>query len=152
MGMMEELNRIDWGDLVVASGKANQVPKALIGLLSPDESIRNRAYAQLDNEVVCQSDLYNSSYFVIPFLIRLLADKVEYGRDRMYDLLYEIANGYAPSDVKCRTNEGEEMTLKEACDRELKKGLSTFRNDALDHDNQISQKALELIELLADSP
>ena len=148
MQTLEELTAVAWSEKSVASGKADMVPEALAGLLSTDENLRNRSYWQLDNEVVLQSDLYEAAYFVIPFLIDFLRVKVVHGRDRIYDLLYEIANGHAPSSILCRTKDGDEVPLMDACLREVKKGISVFRRDLTDANHRISQKAKELLDLL----
>jgi hypothetical protein len=150
--LADELARIPWSTLDVASGKAGHVPKALLGLLSPDETVRNTSYWQLDNEVVCQSDLYEASYFVVPFLLKMLHEPVRYGRDRIYDLLFEIANGSAPPTVECRTHEGEQVPLKVASFREVEKGMDVFKRDAVaDSDPRIRKKAEELIEALEEA-
>jgi hypothetical protein len=146
---LKKLSEIAWTEKAVASGKASHVPQALTGLISHDEKIRNRSYWQLDNEVVLQSDLFEAAYFVIPFLIQYLDERVSYGRDRIYDLLLEIANGYAPANVRCLTSERDEVSLMAACTRELKKGLPTFDRDAADTDHVLGDKAKELIDLLA---
>jgi hypothetical protein len=145
---LNELSAVPWGQKSVASGSAAHVPQALAGLVSPDAAVRNRSYWQLDNEVVLQSDLYEAAYFVIPFLIRFLSEKSPHGRDRIYDLLFEIANGEAPTTITCETSDGDVLPLKQACAGELKKGLSVFRRDTSDADPLIRQKAKELIELL----
>src|SRR5438128_80126 len=93
----EDLRAIPWSQKSVASGKADHVPEALAGMVSPDERLRERSYWRLDNEVVLQSDLYDAAYFVIPFLIQYLLERVPHGRDRVYDLLIEIGRGFAPS-------------------------------------------------------
>ena len=147
--IVNELAKIPWNTLDIASGKGGHVPQALLGLISPDEAVRNRSYWQLDNEVVCQSDLYEAAYFVVPFLLTMLNERVQHGRDRIYDLLYEIANGAAPSSVLVRTLQGDEIPLKDACAQEINKGLDIFRRDAADSDPRISKKATELLELLA---
>lgn len=148
----QELSQIPWGEKSVASGKADKVPQALLGLISPDEAVRNRSYWQLDNEVVLQSDLYEAAYFVIPVLIEFLSEKVPHGRERIYDLLYEVANGDAPRSVTCRTAEGDEIPLKEACSLELAKGLHVFRRDTRDANPLIRQKASSLLDMLKSDP
>jgi hypothetical protein len=148
MQAVDNLSRIAWGEKAVASGKADKVPQALAGLLSPDEQVRNRSYWQLDNEVVLQSDLYEAAYFVIPFLVSFLRDHVPYGRDRVYDLLYEITNGEAPPTVMCRTTEGDGIPLKAACTREVKKGLAVYIRDTKDADPLVKQKAKQLVDVV----
>jgi hypothetical protein len=148
MSALQGLSQITWNEKSVASGKAIHVPQALAGLISPDEKVRNRSYWQLDNEVVLQSDLYEAAYFVIPFLIEFLNEENIHGRERIYDLLYEIAQGNAPLTVLCRTKEGDEIPLKDACTREIVKGFTTFLRDAKEANPLISKKAKELMEVL----
>ena len=151
MKLDESISCVPWNDIKVASGTAEQVPDALIGLLSPDEETQNRSYWRLDNEVVLQSDLYEAAYYVIPILVQMLADKVPHGRERIYDLLYEIANGYAPATSSCRTRDGKLVTLREACAEEPNDGLNIFRQDADDADPRITAKARELVALLGET-
>ena len=143
------ISSVPWNEIKVASGSAGRVPEALIGLLSPDEETRNRSYWRLDNEVVLQSDLYEAAYYVIPILVQMLEDKVA-GRARIYDLLYEIGNGYAPSTTLFRTREGFLMPLRFACYLELAKGSEVFMRDATDRDQSIAVKSTELTGLLGN--
>jgi hypothetical protein len=145
------IHAVPWGDLAVASGRASHVPEALLNLLSPDAETRNRAYWQLDNEVVLQSDLYEAAYFVVPILIMILEGKPEFGGDRIYDLLYEIANGWAPATTVCRSRDGTVIPLKEACVQELRRGIRVFSADMTDPDPSLSAKAGELVGLLEES-
>ena len=143
------LHAIPWSQKSVASGKADHVPRALEGLISSDEKLRERSYWQLDNEVVLQSDLYEAAYFVIPFLIQCLREGVPHGRDRIYDLLTEIGGGCAPSTRLCVTREGDSVPLQAACVRELLKGFRMFLRDTADQDARIATKARELVQLVA---
>jgi hypothetical protein len=140
--------KVPWKEKKVAYGKADKVPDALVGLLSDDEAIRKRSYWGLDNVVVLQSDLYEAAYFVVPFLIRMLRERVPHGRDLVYNLLYEIANGHTLPTVKCRTMEGDEIGLRDACLREVNKGTAIFTRDLSDENPLIRSKAAELLELL----
>jgi hypothetical protein len=128
----ENLRAIPWSQMSVASGKADHVPQALAGLVSPDERLRDRSYWQLDNEIVLQSDLYDAAYFVIPFLIQYLRERVPHGRDRIYDLLIEIGRGFAPPTILCRTTEGDSVPVRDACVREILKGFGVFLRDTAD--------------------
>ncbi len=149
MKLNYSISSVPWNDIKVASGSAERVPEALMGLLSPDEETRDRSYWRLDNEVVLQSDLYEAAYYIIPILVRMLGDKVA-GRARIYDLLYEIGNGYAPPTTLCRTHEGYLMPLRFACYLELAKGSSVFVRDTTDRDHSIAIKATELLGLLGN--
>ena len=102
MTRLADLARVAWHEKDIASGKANHVPDAICGLTSSDERTRNRSYWRLDNEVVLQSDLYEAAYFVIPFLVQILNVQPDHGRDLIYDLLYEIANGFARRQSRVR--------------------------------------------------
>jgi hypothetical protein len=145
----EDIHAIPWSQKSVASGKADHVPEALAGLVSPDERLRERSYWQLDNEIVLQSDLYDAAYFVVPFLIQYLLERVLQGRDRIYDLLIEIARGFAPPTSLCLTKEGDSVPLQDACARELLKGFRVFVRDTADQDARIVDKARDLVQLLA---
>src|SRR5438132_1009336 len=144
----EELSTIPWSQKSTASGNAAKVPQALAGLVSPDATVRERSYWQLDNEVVVQSDLYEAACLVIPFLIRFLSENVAHGRDRICDLLCEIGHGGDTSTVTCRTMDGQVAPLKVGCTGELKQGLDVFLRDTNDPDPLIRDKANELIEPL----
>jgi hypothetical protein len=126
------------------------VPEALIGLLSPDEETQKRSYWRLDNHVVLQSDLYEAAYFVVPILVQMLGDRVTHGRERIYDLLYEIANGYAPPTTLCRAKDGRLTPLRQACAEELNNGLPVFNRDTMDEDPRVAVKAGELVKLLGE--
>jgi hypothetical protein len=148
--VMNQLAKIPWDKLEVASGKGGHVPSALLGLTSPNENARNSSYWRLDNEVVCQSDLYEAAYFTVPFLIAMLRDSVPHGRERIYDLVYEIANGSAPAEVMVQSPNGIRMPLKDACAEEILKGMDVFTRDVSDPDPRISKRATDLLDLLKD--
>ncbi len=147
--IIDQFANISWDKLEIASGKGGlHIYRALQGLLSSDSVVREKSYWHLDNEVVCQSDLYETAYFVVPFLLSVLRERVQYGRDRVYDLLYEIGNSYAPPTILVRTLTGDEISLKDACAQEIGKGLDIFVRDMNDPELKIRNKAKELLELI----
>jgi hypothetical protein len=81
----------------------------------------------------------------------MLASKIEFGRDRIYDLLFEIANGFAPLTMICHTSDEGNMPLKDACVREVKRGIDIFLADMNSPNPQVQKKAKELFELLNDN-
>ena len=99
--MFDGIDKIPWSKLSTAHGTAEHVPGSLRLLLSNDIETARKAYGQLDNWVVLQSDLYESAVYLPRFLIEALdycpssANKV-----LILDLLFELANGYAPPDLK----------------------------------------------------
>jgi len=143
--------KINWNDIKTNIGMATGVPAALEGLTSDDPQMRHCSYWQLDNVVVLQSDLSEAACVVVPYLVEMLEHGPAYGRDKIYDLLYEIANGYAPDDYLWRTPEGEGIPLRIACLEQVKKGTKVFERDLTDQDDQVKSKASELLELLRSS-
>jgi hypothetical protein len=129
-----------------AHGTAVHLPAALEGLLSPDPTTREKSYWSLDNNVVLQADLHEAAYFVIPFLLEALRIRVPFGRDRIYDLLFEIGNGYAPDDVTCTTLDGNIVPLRLACHSAVRSGREIFQRDLEDTDPIIRSRAAELLE------
>ena len=148
MVKLTDLAKVAWNEKDIASGKAEHVLEAIMGLISSDDNIRNRSYWQLDNEVVLQGDLYEAAYHVIPFLVQMLDIRPDHGRDRIYDLLYEIANGFAPPTARCHTDEGEDIPLMDGVYRQLNIARGIFLRDASDADSEISTRAKELTELI----
>lgn len=139
--MFEKLNDVDWENLKQAHGNARHVPEAIKGLVSNDPEIREASYWKLDNYVVLQSDLYEAAFYIIPFLVEILKSDILFGRNYVYDLLFEIANGYASEDLLCVYG-NKEVPLKDACRNaianeielylfEVRNSSSKFRLDAL---------------------
>jgi len=144
----KKISEVPWADRKTATGDAYQIPEALSEIRSPDADVRKRAYWKIDNHVVLQSDLYEAAYDVVPFLIDIVRDRTSFGRELAYDLLFEIANGYAPEDVTCEIGAGERVPLQVACHMALIAGQDVFEGDRHDPDPVIRSKASELLERL----
>ncbi|KZN57909.1 hypothetical protein [Pseudoalteromonas luteoviolacea] len=99
--MFNSINSINWDELQLADGKATHVPGALSDLVSGDSKKEEDAYWKLENHVVLQGDLYESAFYILPFLFEIIRSDVSHGRKRVYDLLFEIANGYEAQEVSC---------------------------------------------------
>ncbi|SMF41371.1 hypothetical protein [Pseudobacteriovorax antillogorgiicola] len=149
MVMLKNIEKIDWSNLKTASGTASEVPRAIRDLTSVDSKTRERAYWQLDNHVVLQSDLYESAYFVVPFLIEILDSKIIDGREYVYDLLFEIANGYAPEDEIC-VYDGCKIYIKQGTRDRVVAGIETYMKEILDTSSNCRSKALELVVSLKE--
>jgi hypothetical protein len=147
--MFEKLESVMWEQYATAHGDARHIPEAIRSLVSEDESVRNAAYWQIDNHVVLQSDLYEAAPYVVPFLLEILAGRFRSGRDRLYDLLWEIANGKAPVEVQSDiAGSNHPMALEKACRMEVLKGMETYLKDAADPDPLVRKKATDLISSL----
>jgi len=147
--MFNSIENIQWSDLKTANGTAKGVPDAIRGLISENEEIRNASYWKLDNHVVLQSDLYESAFYVLPFLFEILNSESKNGKRYVYDLLFEIANGYAPENEVCTLN-GREMELTEACRLLIIGELNVILNEVSDIESEFRTNALELLIAFGD--
>ncbi|QUJ67382.1 hypothetical protein KDD30_15305 [Photobacterium sp. GJ3] len=152
--MFESIGSVDWKKLEQAHGDASHVPKAIEQLISEDEEKREKAYWKLDNHVVLQSDLYEAAFYVIPFLLEILRSNISVGREHVYALLAEIANGYASEEVTVFIN-GNRVPLSNACRNmvlehvdiyldEVQNQASRYRDSALDLLMSLSEKSAEI--------
>ena len=148
--MLNNLEHINWSELRQAHGDAGHVPTALKGLISSDETEQEASYWKLDNHVVLQGDLYESAFYVIPFLLELLESGITNGRNYVYDLLFEIANGYAAEEVSCNY-QGESLDLTEACKRSVLTGINLYLNEVANIGSESRENALDLIVSLESS-
>ncbi|MEH6462178.1 hypothetical protein [Chitinimonas sp. JJ19] len=139
--MFDTINSIKWTALRQAHGDASHVPAAIRDLLSEDSERRRAAYWQIDNHVILQGDLYESAFYCIPYLVEILSAPEVPGKKQAYDLLIEVANGYAPPEIRCLYNE-KQYSLVDACQlaisdcfeiylAEVRNTKSIYRNDAL---------------------
>lgn len=142
------LNSVSWSTLATSHGHAAHVPGALKSLASEDGDVRSAAYWQLDNSVVLQSDLSESAFYVVPFVIDLLRELPIPARALIYKLLFELANGSALDTVTVRLPNGTDIALEEATHREVAKGLDLYFRDVHSDDLATSYGALELLSVL----
>ncbi len=147
--MLEMMEQVDWKAIKQANGAATSVPSALRDLISGDAKVRESAYWTLDNHVVLQSDLYEAAYYVLPFLIEILRSGTIAGREYVYDLLTEIANGYAPESEKC-LYKGEEVPLAEGCKAVVADEIDLFVQEVENTDSDFRNNALELLIVLRE--
>jgi hypothetical protein len=151
--MSPRLEDIPWTQLHHASGTAENVPNAIKSLTSRDEKTRERAYWTLDNSIVLQSDLYEAAPFAVPFLIDIVERRDYPGSSLAYRLLFEIANGWAPEDVKSTyrppNTEGEDLSLVGASRLAVLAGAELYERDAI-QDPRVRRPALELLRRLAE--
>jgi hypothetical protein len=145
--MFDRIDDVQWAALEQAHGTAEHIPLALRGLMSSDVEIRNSSYWKLDNHVVLQSDLYQAAYFIIPFLLEILRSCEEEIKTCAYNLLHEIANGYAPDEVRCM-HRGGEVSLVGACRAAIMEGCDLFLEDSLNSSSINADQAANLLSLL----
>lgn len=90
---------------------------------------------------------------MIPFLLEILAKNIRSGRSYVYDLLFEIANGFAPEEVPCDYDGMTltlTLTLTEGCKRAVAGGLDLYLEEILDSNSDSREHALDLIVSLEE--
>lgn len=142
--MFDKIKEIDWDDLKQVNGGSGHIPGAIQGLVSDDESVRESSYWALDNHVVLQGDIYQAAFYVIPFLLEILASEIISGRGYVYDLLFEIANGFEIEESEC-TYEGVVLPLTEACKKSVSGGVSLYLDEVADTSSLCRENALDLL-------
>jgi hypothetical protein len=147
--MFNDMEKISWANLKQAHGSSEHVPAAIKGLISDDEKEQEASYWKLDNHIVLQGDLYQAAFYVIPFLLEILAANIRNGRSYVYDLLFEIANGFAPEEVPC-DYDGVTLTLTEGCKRAVAGGLNLYLEEISDNNSICRENALDLIVSLEE--
>lgn len=142
--MFSEIDKINWTLLKQAHGESSHVPKAIKGLVSPNPKEQEDSYWKLDNYVVLQGDLYQAAFYVIPFLIEILKSTSFNGRKYVYDLLFEIANGYAVEEVLCNYN-GKDYPLTEVCKKSIADNFKIFLAEVANQSSDFREDALDLL-------
>jgi len=129
MDILKELEIVEWDSLRTAQGiNADYIPNALLGLMSVNKEEKEKAYWSLENHVVLQGDVYDSSYYVIPFLVEMIKKTDEETKVYAYDLLIEIINGYSVYDVEILHNE-KALELREANYQNISENLDIYLDD-----------------------
>jgi hypothetical protein len=142
--MVTETRAIDWKNISQADGDAAHVPDALRGLVSFDPEERETSYWKLDNFIILQGGIYEASFYAIPFLLEITKSSAEHGKDRAYDLLTEIANGWEAENASCMYF-GEMMSLTDACKRSISDAYEVFLREVANTKSNLREKALDLL-------
>lgn len=144
---MEEIRkRIEataWG--VTSSGDGPGLAKALLGLMTPEAPARARAARKIACQVVLQFDLFEAAVSVVALLVEMVKAKTP-GRVEAYGLLLDIANGFAPPEVKC-----DGVPLMEACRKAVLAGQEFYLRDLGDADTAVKLAALDVLELFPEA-
>jgi hypothetical protein len=140
----------DWAALRTAHGNAAHVPDALAGLRSDADDVRAAAYWQLDNHVVLQGNLFEAAPFVADELLRMLTGELSGPtKVRVYQLLYEIRNGYAP-DVDTVDRGGRSVPLRQTCQDVVDGALPLYRTDLTTSDAAVRREVVDLLASMRD--
>lgn len=147
---MNEPADIDWSRLRTAHGTAAHVPSALRALADAiDEPAVSEAYWKLDNYVVLQGTLYESAWYVIPFLLAMLStSRSTAQKAATYDLLIEIARGVPDPHGQWNAPRGVSTDLKGACRQAIQVASKAFEFDLASPDDSIRRRANDLLDSL----
>jgi len=147
--MLESIRSIEWMKLKQAHGDASHVPEAVEQLISDDEEKREKAYWELDNNVVLQSDLYEAAFYIIPFLLEILRSNIAVGREHVYALLAGIANGFAPEAATILIN-GKRIPLSIACRNMVLDHINIYLDEVQNQASDYRDSALDLLMSLSE--
>lgn len=140
---------MDWTNIRTAGPSAEFVPAAVLNLTNDDFRTRDDAYATLENGVVQQSQLFEAAYYTVPLLIDLLERSTDdTGKDLVYDLLYEIGNGWADDDIT--HPDGTTEPLREACRRAVREHLKLYPRDVTAEDETVRRRVLDVLVSMED--
>ncbi|WP_157803637.1 hypothetical protein [Luteimicrobium subarcticum] len=139
------MERVDWNSLRSASGSSGFVPGAVRELLAartaPEAEV---AYWKLDNSVVVQGQLFESARWVVgPLLVALSQPRAAFVRERIANLLVEIAFG-EPHERELASKGDPDLAAR--CIDELRKALPTFYGMLDDSTPMLRLGGLDLLD------
>jgi hypothetical protein len=91
--MLEKLNTIDWSKLQHAYGNASDVPELIRALASDDVEKRQKAYGNLNGNIIHQGSIYEAAAYAVPFFIELLQFENVLDKHHTLQLLSSLARG-----------------------------------------------------------
>ncbi|MEV5343191.1 HEAT repeat domain-containing protein [Streptomyces sp. NPDC052676] len=166
--MFTRIDEVDWASLRHAYGSAEDVPRLLRGLASPDPAERETALDGMYGAVHHQGDVYDSTLACVPFLFALLAEEEVAERGSVLDLLVSIGGGGEDDDAgegehtddeggleDSGAEDGAEddgVRLRRAARDAVCAGADVFAALAGDADPGVRQAAARALVLFLDEP
>lgn len=152
-------------DSIAQIGFCETIPAAFLGLAASDKTTREESYWKIENVVVVQRELYEGAFFVVPFLLEMLRNSPG-GKEEIYNLLFEIANGAAGFGDAVRYSVKEhpfvyyvpvdsganEEPLSSACRSAVLKGIIHYVKDVEQGTLTVKEAALELLTSFTEHP
>ena len=151
---------INWSEIHSNTGFCTNIPDAVNDLFSADGKVRENAYWKLDNHIVVQGTLYEGAFYIIPFLLSYIFNDIETGKEETYNLLYEIANGwaeynncvilnYAKSESMIyfvpNKNNGIKLPLQLACRNAILSAWDFLKEELINKDSKFRNTALDIM-------
>jgi hypothetical protein len=144
---LDELKRIEWSKLRTANGFAEEVPSSLSGLLaSTDMESALEAYWRLDNEIVVQRTLYEVAEFVVPILLSKVQSASDLAKERILDLLVQLAAGTTSRSEEALGN----FNIEIRCRSQMRYGIAIFYHLLEHQSSSIRNISLEILELIEE--
>ena len=140
------MEKLDWSKIKTGVGYANHIPEAIKNLSSLLEEERHKAYWNIDNYIVIQSDLYEAAYYIIEPILELM--EKEYTVNRLYPLriLTEIALGGSSEVIK--TEKYGITTVSEACMNCLKDNKERIEKITVYDEDELEEKESLIEEII----
>jgi hypothetical protein len=135
-----ELQRTNWEQVLEASGPATNIPIALREFLtSKDAEECERAYWQLEGNIVVSGHVYEAAFYAVPVLLLALLkkDRPEYVRVWILELLFQIVNGYSLDEDK--------VDYHERCITAAREGLWILYDNYIDEILSTEKDGFDLI-------
>ncbi|WP_425397402.1 hypothetical protein [Aeoliella sp.] len=99
---IQGLESVPWEEYSHAYGKATDVARDILGLVSTDNGVRESSLWQLFGSIYHQGSIYTATAVAVPFLLQIAGDARVPDRANVGDLLLDIANSSAIHEEKIR--------------------------------------------------
>lgn len=143
--MLEGLDAVNWKKYKGGYGITTELPKCIREMASLDETIRNRAYNIVAEEINHQDTIYEVTPYVVPFLIELLADQNTLKHRSLLSMLFDLVFS---CNLEMRyITEFTDMRLPDISRtyQNIAKGFSLYRRLTLHKDSTVRLLAVLLI-------
>ena len=91
--MLENIDKVNWGELKHAYGTCENFPKIVRRLAHPEKGVRSGALSYLSENLFHQGTHYDVNEFALPFLLEVAASPQVPDRVSLYRLLQAMLGG-----------------------------------------------------------
>ena len=160
--MLENLSKINWSELEIASGSAETVPNMIRDLTDDDPEVIQEALIALSMNIWEHGIIFDATIAAIPFLIELLDADATDDPAGVLDLLAQIAESrdleevmlppaheyqFMPEDGEAYVKDEQEMEWSRDAYEAVGKGLPVYRQLLNDEDPLARTSAAALLKL-----
>ena len=159
--MLENLRKINWSQLEIASGPAAAVPNMIEDLMDEDPDVIQEALIALSTNIWEHGIVFDATIAAIPFLIELLDEDATDDPAGILDLLAQIAESrdleevmlppaheyqFMPEEGEAYVKDEQEMEWSRDAYEAVGKGLPVYRQLLNDGDPLVRTSAAALLE------